>query len=124
VDEARDLNGDTLNDLKRLIYRTGKKPVSAALAESVLSRQLDGLEPTLTRHGYRVKDLVEAFDAKPSEIKALFITRENWNRPRVRATGCRQLGCPSGFRQLQLMRADGDGDGMQARPADCKHSCR
>ena len=25
-----------------------------------------------TRHGYRVKDLVEQFDAKPAEIKALF----------------------------------------------------
>lgn len=53
-------------------YRTGEKPVSAALVESVLSRQLDDLEPTLTRHGYRVKDLVEQFDAKPAEIKALF----------------------------------------------------
>lgn len=53
-------------------YLTGEKPVSAALVESVLSRQLDDLEPTLTRHGYRVKDLVEQFDAKPAEIKALF----------------------------------------------------
>ena len=34
--------------------------------------QLDDLEPTLTRHGYRIKDLVEQFDAKPAEIKALF----------------------------------------------------
>jgi hypothetical protein len=42
------------------------------LVESVLSRQLDDLEPTLTRHGYRIKDLVEQFDARPSEIKALF----------------------------------------------------
>lgn len=25
-----------------------------------------------TRHGYRLKNLVEQFDAKPSEIKALF----------------------------------------------------
>ena len=30
------------------------------------------LEPTLTRHGYRIKDLVEQFDARPTEIKALF----------------------------------------------------
>jgi hypothetical protein len=28
--------------------------------------------PTLTRHGYRVKDLVEQFDARPAELKALF----------------------------------------------------
>ncbi|MGZ2749889.1 recombinase family protein [Burkholderia stagnalis] len=48
--------------LKDLIY----------LVESILSRQLDDLEPTPTRHGYRVKDLVEQFDAKPAEIPALF----------------------------------------------------
>ena len=53
-------------------YLTGEKPVSAELVQSVLSRQLDDLEPTLTRHGYRIKDLVEQFDAKPTEIKALF----------------------------------------------------
>nr|WP_318290175.1 phosphoribulokinase [Paraburkholderia sp. BL8N3] len=53
-------------------YLTAEKPVSAALVEFLLSRQLDDLEPTLTRHGYRVKDLVEQFDAKPAEIKALF----------------------------------------------------
>lgn len=51
---------------------THEKPITATLAESVLSRQLDDLEPTLTRHGYRLKDMVEQFDAKPAEIKALF----------------------------------------------------
>lgn len=53
-------------------YQTGETPVSAELVESVLSRQIDDLEPTLTRHGYRIKDLVEQFNAKPAEIKALF----------------------------------------------------
>lgn len=53
-------------------YQTGEMPVSGDLVESVLSRQLDDLEPMLTRHGYRVKDLVEQFDSKPAEIKALF----------------------------------------------------
>lgn len=53
-------------------YLTGEQPVSVALVESVLSRQIDDLEPTLTRHGYRIKDLAEQFDAKPAEIKALF----------------------------------------------------
>jgi type II secretory pathway predicted ATPase ExeA len=53
-------------------YQTGEKPVTAALVESVLSRKLDDLEPTLTRHGYRLKDMVEQFDAKPAEIRALF----------------------------------------------------
>jgi len=53
-------------------FQTGEKPVTAELVETVLSRQLDDLEPTLTRHGYRLKDMVEQFDAKPAEIKALF----------------------------------------------------
>ena len=53
-------------------YQTGEKPVTADLVASVLSRQLDDLEPTLTRHGYRLKDMVEQFDAKASEIHALF----------------------------------------------------
>jgi type II secretory pathway predicted ATPase ExeA len=53
-------------------YQTGQNPVTAELVESVLSRQLDDLEPTLTRHGYRLKDIVEQFDAKPAEIRALF----------------------------------------------------
>jgi type II secretory pathway predicted ATPase ExeA len=53
-------------------YQTGEKPITVELVESVLSRQLDDLEPTLTRHGYRLKDMVEQFDAKPAEIRALF----------------------------------------------------
>lgn len=53
-------------------YLAGEKPISEALVESVLSRQINDLEPTLTRNGYRLKDLVEQFGAKPAEIKALF----------------------------------------------------
>jgi len=53
-------------------YQIGDKPVSYDIVESVLSRQIDDLEPTLTRNGYRLKDLTEQFDAKPAEIKALF----------------------------------------------------
>jgi type II secretory pathway predicted ATPase ExeA len=53
-------------------YQIGEKPVSYDIVESVLSRQIDDLEPTLTRNGYRLKDLTEQFDAKPAEIKALF----------------------------------------------------
>lgn len=53
-------------------YQIGEKPVSYEIVESILSRQIDDLEPTLTRNGYRLKDLTEQFDAKPAEIKALF----------------------------------------------------
>ncbi|MEX3583438.1 MAG: AAA family ATPase [Burkholderia sp.] len=53
-------------------YQSGERPASAEVVESVLSRQIDDLGPTLTRHGYRIKELVEQFDAKPAEIKAMF----------------------------------------------------
>ncbi|QUW68368.1 ExeA family protein [Pseudomonas synxantha] len=53
-------------------YQTGERPVSVDVVESVLSRHIDDLEPTLTRNGYRMKDLVEQFSAKPHEFKALF----------------------------------------------------
>ena len=53
-------------------YRMGEKPVTLAVVESILSKQIDDLEPTLTRHGYNVKSLSEQFNAKPAEIRSLF----------------------------------------------------
>jgi type II secretory pathway predicted ATPase ExeA len=53
-------------------YQAGEKPVTATVVESVLSKQLDDLEPTLTRHGYNMKTLAEQFGGKPAEIRALF----------------------------------------------------
>jgi type II secretory pathway predicted ATPase ExeA len=53
-------------------YLFGEKPVTTAIVESVLSKQIDDLEPTLTRHGYDVRSLAEQFNAKQSEIKSLF----------------------------------------------------
>ena len=42
------------------------------LIESVLSKQIDDLEPTLARHGYTPKILADLLGAKPAEIKAMF----------------------------------------------------
>jgi len=53
-------------------YQTGETPVSADVVNAILARHSEDIEPTLTRNGYRVKDLAEQFDAKPAEIKALF----------------------------------------------------
>ena len=53
-------------------YQTGERPVSVAVIESALSRHIDDLEPTLTRNGYHMKDLVEQFNAKAHEFKSLF----------------------------------------------------
>jgi hypothetical protein len=52
--------------------QVGEKPVTAAIAESVMSKQIDELEPKLTRNGYDVRGLAEQFHAKPAEIKLLF----------------------------------------------------
>jgi len=53
-------------------YQAGEKPVTGAIVESVLSKQIDELEPKLTRHGYDLRGLTEQFHAKPAEIKLLF----------------------------------------------------
>ena len=65
-------------------FQAGEKPVSATVVESVLSKQLDDLEPTLTRHGYSIKSLADQFGAKPTEIRALF-------RGQLEATRMREL---------------------------------
>jgi hypothetical protein len=49
-------------------FRCGEKRVTAEVL-TVLSRQLDDLEPRLTRHGYSVKNLADQFHAKPAEVR-------------------------------------------------------
>lgn len=53
-------------------YQTDVRPLPAEIVQAVISRHIDDLEPTLTRHGYRMKDLVEQFEGKVHEFKALF----------------------------------------------------
>jgi hypothetical protein len=52
--------------------QTGEQPIAAGMVDTVLAQQFDDLEPTVTRHGYHLTDLVQQCDAKPTEIKALF----------------------------------------------------
>jgi type II secretory pathway predicted ATPase ExeA len=73
-------------------YQSAESPVGAELVEALLSRHLEDLESTLTRQGYGVKELVQNFDAKPAEIKALFAnqldpTRAGELRDRMRLAG-------------------------------------
>lgn len=73
-------------------YQSGESPVGAELVEALLSRHLEDLESTLTRQGYGLKELVQNFDAKPAEIKALFAnqldpTRASEWRDRMRLAG-------------------------------------
>ncbi len=78
----------------KAVYRSGEKRITTEILESVLSKQLNEIEATLVRNGYRIKDLVEQFDAKPAEIKALF----NNTLDSIRATELRdkmlQAGLP------------------------------
>ncbi len=52
-------------------YRVGQKPVTVEVIESVLAKDIDDMEPRLTRHGYNAKVLGEVLNAKPREIRAL-----------------------------------------------------
>ena len=40
------------------------------MIDNVLAKDIDGLEPRLTREGYNTKVLAELLNAKPREIKA------------------------------------------------------
>ena len=50
-------------------FRVGEKLVTAAVVEAVLSRQIDDLEPRLTRYGYDVKSIAEEFRIKPADVR-------------------------------------------------------
>lgn len=52
-------------------------------------RKIDDLEPTPTRHGNRIKDLVEQFNAKPAEIRALFADQLDPSRTAAQRTWLR-----------------------------------
>ena len=53
-------------------YQIGVKPITVDVVDSILSKKLDDLEPTLIRHGYSVKELTEELGLPAKEIKALF----------------------------------------------------
>jgi len=51
-------------------HKVGQKPVGADMIDNVLAKDINGLEPRLTREGYNTKVLPELLNAKPREIKA------------------------------------------------------
>ena len=63
-------------------YQASEKPIGEAIVDPVLSKQIDDLEPTLTRHGYTAKFLAEMLGTKPAEIKAMF--KQNLEADRAR----------------------------------------
>jgi type II secretory pathway predicted ATPase ExeA len=51
-------------------YKIGQKPVTSEIIEGILTKDIDSLEPRLTRHGYNVKALTELLNVRPAEIKS------------------------------------------------------
>jgi len=51
-------------------HKVGQKPVGADMIDNVLAKDINGLEPRLTREGYNTKVLADLLNAKPREIKA------------------------------------------------------
>jgi hypothetical protein len=76
-------------------FEIGAKPIDAGVVEAVLSRQLNDLEPQLTRNGYDVRSLVEQFDAKPSEIRQLLRGDLDPRRSRELLDEMRAAGLPT-----------------------------
>ena len=73
----------------------GVKPIDADIIEAVLSRQINDLEPLLTRNGYDLRSLVEQFDAKPAEIRQLLRGELDAGRTRELMDEMRAAGLPT-----------------------------
>lgn len=76
-------------------FETGVKPIDAAIVETVLSRQINDLEPRLTRNGYDLRSLVEQFDTKPAEIRLLLRGELDPERTRELLDEMRAAGLPT-----------------------------
>lgn len=51
-------------------HKIGQRPVGVEIIESILARDIDGLEPKLSRHGYDVKALADLLNVRPAEIRS------------------------------------------------------
>lgn len=51
-------------------YRIGQKPVETEIINLILAKDINNMEPVLTRHGYNVSALSELLDTKPAEIRS------------------------------------------------------
>jgi type II secretory pathway predicted ATPase ExeA len=61
-------------------YKIGQKPVSAEMIDSVLALDINGLESTLTRHGYSFKVVADLVNARPAEIRSFLQGRLSVSR--------------------------------------------
>jgi type II secretory pathway predicted ATPase ExeA len=76
-------------------FEIGAKPIDVNIVEAVLSRQINDLEPQLTRNGYDIGSLAEQFDAKPTEIRQLLRGELDPGRTRELMDEMRAAGLPT-----------------------------
>jgi type II secretory pathway predicted ATPase ExeA len=76
-------------------FEMGVKPIDVSIVEAVLSRQINDLEPQLTRNGYDIRSLVEQFEAKPAEIRQLLRGDLDPGRTRELMDEMRAAGLPT-----------------------------
>ena len=53
-------------------YKSGVKPITTEIIESVLAKDLDGMEAWFARNGYQAMAIAEIHNVRPTIIKALF----------------------------------------------------
>ena len=53
-------------------YQSGEKPITDDVIKSVISPDLDSLEPNLARRGYNLSVLCQHLNAKKTEIVSYF----------------------------------------------------
>jgi N-acetyl-anhydromuramyl-L-alanine amidase AmpD len=51
-------------------YTVGESPVSETVVESILAKDINGLEQKLTRHGYNIKTLANTMNVQPKVIRS------------------------------------------------------
>src|SRR3954468_655173 len=56
-------------------FQASEKPITEAIADSVLSKQIDGVEATLNRNGYTTKVLTEMLGVKAGELRGWLLWR-------------------------------------------------
>ena len=86
-------------------YQASEKPVGEAIVDFVLSKQIDDLEPTLTRHGYTAKVLTEMLGTKPGEINPFSFEPQAHRaarRPGHSVTILSVIGAPPSTRIFEL----------------------
>jgi type II secretory pathway predicted ATPase ExeA len=75
-------------------YKVGQKPVSAELIDTVIAKDIDDLEPRLTRQGYHMKALAELLSAKPAEIRLFLRGQLTTGRTQELHSGLLAAGIP------------------------------